>query len=664
MKRFVLLALVACGKKAAPPAAAIPATAAFVDVTVIPMDSERELAHQTVLVDHDRIVAMGEGLAVPAGATKIDGAGKYLVPGLVDMHVHYNDEDDGLLYVANGVTTVRNMWGSQAQLDWRGKTKEPAWMGPSIYTAGAIVDGKPPVWPTATVLETPEAAIAEVDAQKRAGYDFIKVYNRLSAPVYDAIITEAKKQGIRVVGHVPDAVGIARAMTAQTTIEHLDGWLPALQDATSKAASLPREPARVEMIAHFDPTKLPALAKQAHDTGVANVPTLVVLSRIPALEHPEQLAARPEMKYVSRDTLAMWDPKQDFRFRSMGPADFATAAKGNALRGQFVKALHDAGAMVFAGTDTPNPFIVPGFSLHEELALLVAAGFTPFEALRAATSAPAAWLDRMAKPAAKFGTIATGARADLVLLTADPLKDISATTKRAGVMLRGTWYPASDLEAKLEERAKQLAAAPADPFANAPALATDPKDGPTIFSASYTMKIGGMKIGKERLAIQEVGARRVIVGQSASQQGLVTVREELSGGRLERLVIEAAKGNDKSKATATLAAGKLVIEGATRQELPYPADGLVDANLTATMIPFADRARTAAAKTTVSGKILDARGSLDDISYTFEPLASGRQPFEVTSRMGKAPGTYETDATGFPTQITLHVMGDIVLTRD
>jgi imidazolonepropionase-like amidohydrolase len=619
--RRALLLLCACHHDAAP----IQATAAIVDVNVVPMDGEHELAHQTVLIDGQRIVAVGPVASTPVakGARRIEGMGRWLIPGLYDMHVHLNEANDALLYVANGVTTVRNMWGGPDRLAWReqARTNDPAWLGPDLITAGPIVDGDPPVWPGSTVVTTPEAARAEVDAQKQAGYDFVKVYEHLTPAAYDAIAAEAKKQGIRFAGHVPPAVGLEHALAAgQASIEHLTGYLGA--EAGMPQGKLP------EVIAHVDETKLPALAKATHDAGAANTPTLIVMSRIAALDDPAPLLARRENRYVSPQTREWWNPKTDFRFKNDTPDDFAAMRTANVMRQHVVKALAAAGATIFAGTDAPNPFVVPGFSLHEELGLLVGAGLTPYQALRAATAVPAQWLGRTA-------TITVGAPADLVLLDTDPLKDIAATRTREGVMLRGTWHPQAELDGKLEALATSYEH-PADPLASAPPLALD---NPTA-TASYTMTIGGRTIGRERLAVATTpDGGRVIVAQGYAQPAtaVTTVRIELDH-----------TGHETS----------ITIDGKLQK-----SDDLIDANLLATMVPFADRALATHAKTEVRGK-LAAEGGLEDIAYTFEPDVGGAWKFAVTSKLGTAPGTYAVDDRGLPTRVTLQVGGELVITRD
>lgn len=626
------------------------------------MDREQELAHQTVLVDGAKIVAIGPvaSTAVAPGVKTIDGKGKWLIPGLIDMHVHFNDERQGLLFVANGVTSVRNMWGFPSTLAWRAKAQanDPNYMGPSIYTAGAIVDGDPPVWPGSHVVTTAAQAEAEVAAQVKDGYDFIKVYNGLPLAAYDALAAAAKQNHIRFAGHLPDAVTIPHAIEAgQTSIEHMTGFLRAAQDATSKGETLKGDDQLREMVAHADPTKLADLAKQLAAAKLANVPTLVVLDRFDHFDHPEALEARPENRFMPPMLTAGWDPKEDFRTKDATPEHWELARKSTAFRKQAVKALADAGAPILAGTDTPNPFVVSGFALHEELAMLVAAGLTRYQALRAATSAAADWIGW-----ADAGRVAVGSRADLVLLAADPLADIAATTKRAGVMLRGSWYTQKELDGKLETLAKSYAA-PVDRFAKAPALQVPA--GTVELTASYRTSFGTMDVGDERVVVvRAADGGRIIVAQGANENAplFVTARVELDAKGMMR---SYSVDEDGKHTTATLADGKLhiVVDGGATTDTPAPAALLLDANLTATMIPFA--ARAGAGKTKVAGKTLSGTGQLADVAYTFEKTPDKTQlGFTVDGPFGEAKGSYGVDDKGFPTKIELKTgMGMITVTR-
>jgi len=664
MRRVLLLVVLGCGKSEPPappppPPPAQHATAAFVDITVVPMDADHELAHQTVLVDGDKIVAIGANLTVPAGVTTIAGAGKWLVPGLVDMHVHFNEERDGALYVANGITTVRNMWGGPPQLEWRAKAKanDPSYLGPAIYTAGPIVDGDPPVWPGSTVVHDAAEAIAAVDAQKQAGYDFVKVYDGLPLVAYDAIAAETKKRGLRFAGHLPAAVSLEHAIASgQASIEHLTGYLLEAQDAASKAGTLQGPDRRLELAKHRDPTKIPALAKQTAAARLANCPTLTVLSRFGALDHPEVLMARPENKYVSPGTLERWDPKHDFRLVKTTPEMFQAMRDGDAFRAQLVKALVDAGAPILAGTDTPNPFVVPGFSLHEELGRLVAAGLTPYQALQAATANAADWIGDKS-----IGRIAVGGRADLVVLDADPLRDITATTKRTGVMVRGTWLTAKQLDAKLDALVASFTAK-TDRFATAPPIAA--LAGDVELTATFSTLFGTETVGAERVVVVKTkDGGRIIAAQSTGDPPspkFAEMKLELTktGALRSYTLVE-----DGKTATATLAAGKLHVVAATPSDSPFPADGLIDGTFVSLMIPFLSHAKPHAI-TKVAAKQLAGDGSLTDVSYTFDRT---KEPIGLAIEGGgqKSTGTLALDPKGFPLRLEVTFpFGKITIERN
>ncbi len=206
-------------------------TVAFVDVTVIPMDRERLLLDQTVIVRDGNIAALGDSraIAVPTDALVIDGRGRYLMPGLVDMHVHVLERGELLLFVANGVTTIRNMWGGMNFVDhlaWREQIEQGELFGPTLYTSGPIMEGPPKTMPLMEIYASPSTAVDSVSSQVKAGYDFIKVYDHLDRPTYDAIVEAAAAQDIRVVGHTPELVGLDGVFASgQATIEHLSGFI-------------------------------------------------------------------------------------------------------------------------------------------------------------------------------------------------------------------------------------------------------------------------------------------------------------------------------------------------------------------------------------------------------------------------------------------------------
>ncbi len=422
---------------------------AFVHVAVVPMDSKRVLKNWTVVISDGRIRDLGPSSAIkiPKEATLIDGRGKYLMPGLADMHAHTWEEAELPLFLANGVTTIRNMFGGPIHLRWKARIAAGDFVGPTIYTAGPIIDGNPPIWP-GPVVETGTQAHEVVTRQHAAGYDFLKAYSRLSPEAYDAVIQEGAAQGLSVSGHVPDSVGLAAALRSGIkSIEHLSGY-----EVLAKKQTGPGEEA---VWARLDESQFAAVARETAKSGTWNCPTLVLYQHRIAPGEPEFLHAlieRPEMRYVSPEAVRQWYPENNY-LKSSNPARAASSrGKGDIMRKKLVKALHDAGARLLLGTDCGNPFVVPGFSVHLELRNFVDAGLSPFEAIRAGTSGAAEFMNA----GAEFGTVAAGSRADLILVEGNPLEDVSNVDKRVGVMVRGKWYPQAELQSQLEKLANRF----------------------------------------------------------------------------------------------------------------------------------------------------------------------------------------------------------------
>lgn len=414
---------------------------AFVNVNVIPMDKERILESQTVIVRGLVIETFGDSgqVQVPNGAVVVDGQGKYLMPGLVDMHVHIMFENDMLLLVANGVTSVRNMWGNTGkalqfglpdQLALRNQIMQGVLFGPTIYTTGPVLEGSPAFHPLADVFDAPEAAKESVVWQKAQGYDFIKVYDHLSPEVYQAIIEAARENDIPVVGHVPFAAGLDGVLASgQQTVEHLTGYI---------------DPDAVKFIIPED--QLDEYAVKTREAGVWNC---VTLSEYPkSKETPEgfeRLQHQPGIVYYS----PAWKLITPFFYKMSGDSHTYKGAdypqRITALNREMVQALHMTGAGILLGTDAAQAYHIPGFSIHEELTLLVDAGLSPYEAIEAGTRSAA---EAMGK-SDEFGTIEAGKRADLILLEGDPLSDVGNIQKRAGVMVRGRWLTEEQLQSML-----------------------------------------------------------------------------------------------------------------------------------------------------------------------------------------------------------------------
>ena len=448
-----------------PEAAAHPlhASIAFVGVNIVPMDQPRVLEDQTVLVAAGRIVAIGNrtAITVPRGSLRIDAAGRYLVPGLADMHTHLSgyateagpDRDaiarsQLLLYVASGVTLLRNMAGSAAHLDYRRRIAAGELLGPRIFTTSPIVDGPNPVWAFATKLSDPAEAGPLIDRFAAEGYDQIKVYNGLSRPVYGALMTAADRRGIRVVGHVPYSIGIDGALAAhQYSIEHQRGYD---FDGVRPQALLEnggRNAERFGSWQHMSDARMRDLVQKTVVAGTWNCPTFVADAMMFDSAGLAAFAKSPLLRYVHPAVRKWILGNEADRLFTRDAREALHAAVPR--RYMLLKMLDDAGAGLLIGTDTSVPYLIPGFTPIDEMKHFVAAGLTNFEALRAATSGPAKFLGIDADS----GTVGVGKRADLLLIEGNPLEDINNLWRQSGVMLNGRWLARTELRQLLDKLA-------------------------------------------------------------------------------------------------------------------------------------------------------------------------------------------------------------------
>lgn len=432
---------------------------AFTSVTVLPMTAgEPVLRDQTVLVRDGRVAALGPAgsVRVPAGAVRIDGRGKYLLPGLADMHVHLEHFDDPAylkLFLVHGVTFVRSMDGRPGILEARRQAAAGALASPDIYTAGQVLDGDPPVRDDNVALATPEQARRAVREQAAAGYDFIKVYTNLSPTVFEAIMSEAAARRIPVAGHAPRAVGLeAFAASGVRSIEHLGDFADSIAAPFAGQAPPPAATRRLGLVA--DPARMRAAAARIAASGLWVVPTMITDERTLAPpDKVEEWAKSPEMASVDRGIVQYWRGALERAAERLGPANWQWVERGKANQRALVRALHEAGVPLLLGTDTPQPFVFPGSSVHDELAHYVAAGLTPRQALALATREPARFLGQERI----WGTITPGRRANLLLIDANPFEDIRNTRRIAGVVSRGRWLPAQRLQ-QMREEVERLAA--------------------------------------------------------------------------------------------------------------------------------------------------------------------------------------------------------------
>ncbi|TAH39587.1 MAG: amidohydrolase [Planctomycetota bacterium] len=440
-----------------------PEVTAFVDVRVIPMDRERVLEHQTVLVRGDRIARVGPAaeVAVPEGARRIDGAGRTLVPGLTDMHAHFlcdfgfqpdaRVDDEMFLMLGNGVTTARLMIGRPEHLQWRREIDGGARLGPRLFVASPQFSGRRYGDPhfNGVEVKTPEAAAAAVRQCKKDGYDCIKLTFFISRPVYDAVVATAREEGIRVVGHVGHDVGLPRALEAGQQVEHLDEFLEMLLPEpaggrTSVSGMSVWDPRSWPSVDHLDASRIPAVAEQVVQAGIWNTPTLFYLDTFGVRRSREEIQSWPWYRFFTPDYVQKFEDAR-LRFLEVQPSD-ERAARFVALRRAFVKALWEHGGKLMAGSDAPELFCLYGFTLHREIQTFVEAGLTPYAALETATRNPAEWLGI----AGDAGTIAEGRRADLVLAEGNPLDDLRRLERPVGVRLRGRWIPRDAIETRFD----------------------------------------------------------------------------------------------------------------------------------------------------------------------------------------------------------------------
>ncbi len=447
-------------------------------VTAIDTASGREFQDRTVILSGGRILAVTDGKVGSrlAGSKVVDATGKYLIPGLWDMHVHmrgsikgstpnFARENEAMLplYVANGVTGVREMGGDLVDqvLKWRAEVEAGQRLGPRIATAGPKLDGAKPMWPGSIAITTPEEARAAVQRVKAMGVDFVKVLDsRPNIPhdAYLALLDEAKRQNLRVTGHVSLTVTLEELSDAGQSIEHYYSYFPGCirnekqltEDALASRISALNY--NVALVDDYSPDVAKALFVRFAANGTWVTPTFA-MEHAMAYEDQERGDQDPRRKYLMPRMLASWSDRASLPGASLSPQDAAARLANRKKRFQLgldtVQLMHKEGVSLLAGTDTgaTNPNMFAGFSLHDELVFLVEAGLSPFEALQCATFNAAKWLGRLDTQ----GTVEAGKLADLVLLDADPTKDIHDTTKISEVFLGGKEFDRLALDQMLRD---------------------------------------------------------------------------------------------------------------------------------------------------------------------------------------------------------------------
>jgi len=433
------------------------------NVTVIDVTGAPASPDMTVVITGDRITEIGPAKSVraPGDAQIVSGAGKYLIPGLWDMHVHWYLKDYLPLFLANGVTGIRQMWGMPMHHQWRREQQTGTLLGPRMVVASPIVDGPNPIWQGSVSVTTEAQAREAVNKARQDGADFIKIYTRLTRDAFFAIADETRKLGIPFAGHIPQSVTVAEASEAgQKSIEHLTGILTACssreeelrKELASATSANPSQfsSARFRQISQstletFNAEKASALFALLKRNHTWQCPTLTVLRSGAFLADPG-FREDARLKYMPSSVRTQWDPTKDFRFRNRTEEDNRLSRMGFRKQMEIIRPMRQAGVEFIAGTDVLNPYCFPGFSLHDELALLVEAGLTPLEALQAATINAA----RYQSKEKELGTVEKGKLADLVLLDSNPLDKITNTQKINAILMNGKLISKAEIERMLQ----------------------------------------------------------------------------------------------------------------------------------------------------------------------------------------------------------------------
>lgn len=411
-------------------------TLAITNCNVITMKSDKVLYRQTILISNDKIARI-----VPASqwvnrtnASTIDGTGKYVIPSLADMHIHVNQYSNWVfkMLLSYGVTTIRVMAGNEAVLKWRDSINNNFKIAPDIHAASQVIDGNPPYWGNlheGPVVQDADSVEYIVTDQLKKGYEFIKIYNRLSPAIVNRAREICFQKKIKLTGHTAIKLDKQDILTPQTgELEHLSGYARLCsnietfsKNALDKNSDLAYD---LESADNISLEKIKVAAKKTKEYDIWNCPTLVVSGIKSDSVFCKEL---PQTTLAQKLTPVLgWWKSQGFQF---------TSSEKNLwdFKKTMIKELHLNKAPLLAGSDSPAPWVVPGLAIHQELAYMVACGLSNYEALKTATVNPATWFGNNYDK----GTIESGKRADLIILSDNPLKNIRNTQQIVSVIFKG-----------------------------------------------------------------------------------------------------------------------------------------------------------------------------------------------------------------------------------
>lgn len=426
---------------------------AFVNVNVLSMTGEQMLMNQTVLIKNGKIVQIGSSKSVKPSknALKIKAKGKYLLPGLSEMHAHIpvadstgdaNVRETLFLYLAGGVTTIRGMLGNPYHLKLKQQVAKNDILSPRMYTSSPSLNGNS--------IKTPEEARTKVTQYQRDGYDFLKIHPGIQLPVFEELVKTARQVGIPFSGHVPIAVGVRRAIDFKyASIDHIDGYVEGLVSLSANVDSSANGLFGVHFTDLADTKMIPELVAKTKAAGVWIVPTQALLERWTSPLTGDQIMMEPEMAYMSPSVRYQWRGAKAQLFGANYKPE--TGKKFIDIRRQLLKNMHEAGVGLLLGSDAPQVFNVPGFSIRHEAKAMANAGISNAEILKSGTVNPAIFFGQEGE----FGVVKVGAAAELILLDANPLTNIDNIKLLNGVLIQGRWLSKKMIAEELTKIAKK-----------------------------------------------------------------------------------------------------------------------------------------------------------------------------------------------------------------